>query len=93
LPTDLKKTPIEFKVGLYNNNNLTDIPIEIEVSVENSNNSADYYNLQRIDNNTFTLSRKKYYYGNITVKCFVSSEHESIDKDLSQSFQMFLGGV
>lgn len=93
IPADLKKTPIEFTVGLYNNGALTDIPIEVEAFIENSNNSSDYFDLQIIDKNTFTLSRKKYYFGNIVVKCFVSEKNSPIGVEFSQIFEMFMGGV
>jgi hypothetical protein len=46
-----------------------------------------------IDNNTFTLSRKKYYYGNIIVKCYVTAESSPTGTELSQTFEMFMGGV
>lgn len=93
LPTELKKTPIEFKVGLYNNDTLLNIPIQVQATIENSLNPTDFFDLQIIDSNTFTLSRKKYYFGNIIVKCYISAEDSPVGVELSQMFEMFMGGV
>lgn len=93
LPTNLLKAPIEFKAGLYKNNTLTDTPISVEAFIENSNNSSDYFDLRIVDNNTFTLSRKKYYFGNISVKCFIPADISPLGVEISQTFEMFMGGV
>lgn len=93
LPTELKKTPVEFKVGLYHNDVLTNTPISVQATIENLSNSSSYFDLQIVDNNTFTLSRKKYYFGNIMVKCYVPADISPTGVELSQTFELFMGGV
>lgn len=93
LPTELKNTPIEFKVGLYNNEELLKTPVQIEATIENSPNPTNFFDLQIIDGNTFTLKRKKYYFGNIIVKCYITAEDSPVGVELSQMFEIFMGGV
>ena len=64
-----------------------------EATIENLSNSSSYFDLQIVDNNTFTLSRKKYYFGNIMVKCYVPADISPTGVELSQTFELFMGGV
>lgn len=94
LPTELYSEPIEFVTGLYIDGNIVDdAVIEPPILKIGTSDWAKYVDLQYIvGQNTFILRRKKVVNKKLEVTIKINT-NDPINQEMSQSFELFLGGL
>ena len=94
LPAELFSAPITFAGFVFRGDNKTDIPIQVEATLAGTSAPEDYFDLQIISGNEFTLRRRKVYNrDDLKVKCFVAAADSPVGQELSQEFALSLRGL
>lgn len=93
IPAELFSTPIQFHVGVFNGGIETDIPVQVTTTLNLATNPENYFELVQIDNNTFTLRRRKMYTrGDLVVRLEASIESTLEAQVLAKEFTLSLRG-
>ena len=95
LPVELFSTPVEFQAFLLDEDG-QQVPAAIEVTatLEGTDTPENYFELQIINDNTFTLRRRKLYNRSLLhVRCSVPAATSPTGVEFSQEFDLSLRGL
>lgn len=93
LPTELLSTPVTFHAGIFLGENETAIPVEVSYSLPLATTPENYISFEAIDENTFTLRRRKVYTrSDLTVTIKASIELPNETKTLEKEIVLSLRG-
>lgn len=91
LPINLTKTPILFKVGVFNGEELLGNSVTVNVSIPNCSNANLYFDFIDNGDNSFYLSKKQTYNKeNLLISCSASSPTGEL---LTKEYEIGLKGV
>ena len=95
LPVELFSTPVEFHAFLLDEDG-QQVPAAIEVTatLEGTDTPENYFELQIINDNTFTLRRRKLYNRSLLhVRCSIPAATSPTGVEFSQEFDLSLRGL
>lgn len=94
IPAELYSEVINFEVALFNGDEKVNIPIKVDTILEGTDIPNSYFELSVIDENTFSLRRKKIYNRSaLSIKCYIPADESPVGEEFKQTFEMSLRGL